>query len=299
MAQGLELGGTEEVLPRQGAAAAGGHHALTSRLLADPTARIGLVVLGVLVLAAVFAPVLAPADPATQDVMNRFAGPGRDHPLGTDALGRDVLSRLLFGARISLLTSVALGLVVLFIGVVVGTVSGFAGGWIDGAIMRAVDVLLAFPNFLLVLVVVGALGPGLVNLAIAFALAGWVGYARVVRGLVIAAKERPHVEAGRALGLSAWRVATRHLLPGVLAPVMVLWTLQMGRLLLALAALSFLGLGVQPPTPEWGAMLNDARDSLARAPQLMLYPGILITVAALGFNLLGDGLRDVLDPTLR
>ena len=176
--------------------------------------------------------------------------------------------------------------------------AGFAGGKVDDLIMRVVDVLLAFPDFLLVLVVVGALGPGLVNLAIGFLVAGWVGYARVVRGLVLTARHQPYIEAAQALGFASRRVAIRHLLPNVLAPVVVLWTLRTGRLLLALAALSFLGLGVQPPTPEWGAMLNEARDAFARAPQLMIYPGVLITVAGLGFNLLGDGLRDVLDPRL-
>ncbi|HEV2069289.1 MAG TPA: ABC transporter permease [Acidimicrobiales bacterium] len=269
---------------------------LVHQLVRDRTALMGLVILAVLGGLALLAPLVAPHDPAAQDVLDRYAAPSLEHPLGTDQLGRDELSRLLYGGRTSLLTSIALGAGILVIGLAVGTASGFAGGIIDGAVMRAIDVLLAFPNFLLVLVVVGALGPGLVNLSIAFLVAGWVGYARVVRGLVLAAKERPFVEAARSLGLRSRRVALGHVLPNVLAPVIVLWTLRTGQLLLALAALSFLGLGVQPPTPEWGAMLNDARDSLAQAPMLMVYPGALITLAALGFNLLGDGLRDVLDP---
>lgn len=269
---------------------------LVHQLVRDRTALMGLMILAVLGGLALLAPLVAPHDPAAQDVLDRYAAPSLEHPLGTDQLGRDELSRLLYGGRTSLLTSIALGAGILVIGLAVGTVSGFAGGIIDGAVMRVIDVLLAFPNFLLVLVVVGALGPGLVNLSIAFLVAGWVGYARVVRGLVLAAKERPFVEAARALGLRPRRVALGHVLPNVLAPVIVLWTLRTGQLLLALAALSFLGLGVQPPTPEWGAMLNDARDSLAQAPMLMVYPGALITIAALGFNLLGDGLRDVLDP---
>lgn len=269
---------------------------LVHQLVRDRTALMGLMILAVLGGLALLAPLVAPHDPAAQDVLDRYAAPSLEHPLGTDQLGRDELSRLLYGGRTSLLTSIALGAGILVIGLAVGTVSGFAGGIIDGAVMRVIDVLLAFPNFLLVLVVVGALGPGLVNLSIAFLVAGWVGYARVVRGLVLAAKERPFVEAARALGFRPRRVALGHVLPNVLAPVIVLWTLRTGQLLLALAALSFLGLGVQPPTPEWGAMLNDARDSLAQAPMLMVYPGALITIAALGFNLLGDGLRDVLDP---
>lgn len=269
---------------------------LVHQLMRDRTALMGLMILTVLGGLALLAPLVAPHDPAAQDVLDRYAAPSLEHPLGTDQLGRDELSRLLYGGRTSLLTSIALGAGILVIGLAVGTTSGFAGGIIDGAVMRVIDVLLAFPNFLLVLVVVGALGPGLVNLSVAFLVAGWVGYARVVRGLVLAAKERPFVEAARSLGLRPRRVALGHVLPNVLAPVIVLWTLRTGQLLLALAALSFLGLGVQPPTPEWGAMLNDARDSLAQAPMLMVYPGALITLAALGFNLLGDGLRDVLDP---
>lgn len=269
------------------------------RFLRDPTALLGLLILVVLALLALLAPWIAPHDPAEQDVLNRFAGPGGAHPLGTDHLGRDELSRLLYAGRASLLTALALGTGILLIGTAVGLLAGFAGGWVDGLIMRLVDVLLAFPNFLLVLVLVGVLGPGLVNLAVAFLAAGWVGYARVVRGLVLAARRRPYIEAAQALGFGAGRVALRHLLPNVVAPVVVLWTLRTGQLLLALAALSFLGLGVQPPTPEWGAMLNEARDAFARAPLLMIYPGIVITLAGLGFNLLGDGFRDVLDPTLR
>lgn len=272
---------------------------LMYRLVRDPTALLGLTILGALAVAAVLAPWLTPHSPAAQDVLNRYADASADHPLGTDHLGRDVWSRLLFGARTSLGTSVLLGTAVLLIGVAVGTVAGFAGGLVDGAVMRVVDVLLAFPHFLLVLVIVGALGPGLVNLAIAFTIAGWVGYARVVRGLVLSVRERPFVDSARALGLRRRRIITHHVLPAVIGPVIVLWTLRTGQLLLALAAFSFLGLGVQPPAPEWGAMLNDARDSLARAPRLMMYPGVAITLAALGFNLLGDGIRDALDPTLR
>lgn len=272
---------------------------LLHRLVRDPTAMLGLVILGIFLVLAVAAPWVAPHDPAAQDVLNRYAGPSAEHLLGTDHLGRDVLSRLLFGARLSLGTSVLLGSAVLVIGVAVGTLAGFAGGLIDGIIMRVVDVLLAMPNFLLVLVIVGALGPGLFNLAIAFTVAGWVGYARIVRGLILSVRERPFVESARAMGLRRRRVVGRHVLPSVLGPVAVLWTLRTGQLLLALAAFSFLGLGVQPPAAEWGAMLNEARDSLAQAPRLMVYPGTLITVAALGFNLVGDGIRDALDPTLR
>jgi peptide/nickel transport system permease protein len=265
----------------------------------DPSAVAGLVIVLGLVLLALAAPWIPGRGPNEQDVANRYASPGRHHLLGTDNLGRDELSRLLHGARTSLLVSVVVGVLVLVIGLVVGTLSGFVGGFVDGLLMRLVDVLLAFPSLLLALAVTGVLGPGLFNLAAAMVVVWWAGYARFVRGLVLSIRERSYVESARALGMYERRVAFRHVLPQVLPPVIVLATLQSGRLLLALSGLSFLGLGAQPPTPEWGAMLSDAQNYLANAPQLMLYPAAAITLAALGFNLLGDGLRDVLDPRLR
>lgn len=258
-----------------------------------------MAILIVLLGAAIIGPMVAPYDPSAQEVANRLASPSLDHLLGTDALGRDVLSRLLHGGRYSLLAAVGVGAMVLVVGVAIGLCSGLLGGWVDGILMRTVDVLLAFPNFLLVLAVIGAFGPGVINLMAALVVVWWAGYARLVRGLVLSTRKHAYVDSARALGASPRRVAMRHVLPSVVGPVVVLWTLQSGRLLLALAALSFLGMGVQPPTPEWGAMLNEARDNMARAPQLMVYPGLLITFAALGFNLLGDGLRDALDPRLR
>jgi peptide/nickel transport system permease protein len=272
---------------------------LMRQLARDRTALIGLVILVTMAAVTVLGPILVPSDPDAQDVAHRFAAPSAAHPLGTDNLGRDELTRILYGGRVSLLTALAVGALVIAIGVAVGAVSGFAGGLVDGVIMRIVDVVLAFPSLLLALAVAGFLGPGLVHLAIAMVAVWWVEYARLVRGLVLAIKERPFVEAARAVGLPPWRVAVRHVLPNLLPPVIVLATLRTGSLLLALAGLSFLGLGIAPPTPEWGAMLNDAQDYLANASQLMLYPGLAITIAVLGFNLLGDGLRDVLDPTLR
>ena len=271
---------------------------LARELVRDRLALAGLAIVVLMLGLALAAPIVAPANPNAQDVANRYAPLSGDHLLGTDNLGRDELSRLLYGARISLFTSLAIGAGILLIGMSVGLLSGFAGGFVDGILMRVVDVLLAFPSLLLALAVTGMLGPGLLNLAVAMTLVWWADYARLMRGLVLAAKERPFVESARAIGLPGWRVALRHVLPNVISPVIVLGTLQTGRLLLALAALSFLGLGVQPPTAEWGAMLNEGKDYLASAPQLMVYPGIAITITALGFNLLGDGLRDILDPTL-
>ena len=268
-------------------------------LLRERTALLGIVILVVLFVAALAAPWIAPHDPNDQDVANRYASISAEHLLGTDNLGRDELSRLLYGARVSLFTSLAVGVAILLIGMAVGLVSGLAGGMVDGLLMRIVDILLAFPSLLLALAITGMLGPGLLSLMIGMTAVWWTDYARLMRGLVLGMKERPFVESARAVGLSRSRVATRHVVPNIVGPVIVVGTLQTGRLLIALAALSFLGLGVQPPTAEWGAMLSEGQNYLASAPQLMLYPGLAITLAALGFNMLGDGLRDALDPTLR
>ncbi|MEY2514115.1 MAG: peptide/nickel transport system permease protein [bacterium] len=272
---------------------------LARQLVSDPTALAGLLIVAVVVAVALAAPLLAPYDPNAQDVLNRLASSSADHLLGTDSLGRDELSRILYGARVSLLTALGVGAGILLIGIVVGMISGLCGGLVDGAIMRVVDVLLAFPSLLLALAVAGTLGPGLLHLALAMTVVWWAEYARLVRGLVLAVKERPFVEAATALGAGRVRTALRHVLPNIAAPVIVLATLQTARLLLALASLSFLGLGVSPPTAEWAAMLSESKEVLAQAPLLMLWPGLAITITALGLNLVGDGLRDALDPTLR
>ena len=276
-----------------------GRIGLARQLVADRTALVGLVIVAVVVVIALAAPLLAPHDPNAQDVVNRLQPPSSEHLLGTDNLGRDELSRLLYGARVSLFTALAVGTGILLVGMAVGTLSGMAGGLVDGLLMRVIDVLLAFPSLLLALAVAGTLGPGLLHLALAMTTVWWVEYARLVRGLVLAVKEQPFVEAARAVGLSSLRIAVRHVIPNIASPVIVLATLQTARLLLALAALSFLGLGVSPPTAEWGAMLNEGKDFLSEAPELMFWPGLAITITALGLNLLGDGLRDLLDPSLR
>jgi peptide/nickel transport system permease protein len=276
-----------------------GRPALARQLVGDRTALAGLVIVAVVLLAAIGAPLLAPHDPASQDVLNRLQSPSFAHPLGTDHLGRDELSRILYGARTSVLAALGIVAAILLVGVLVVLVSALAGGFVDGLIMRIVDVVLAFPSLLLALAVVGTLGPGLLHLALAMIAVWWVDYARLVRGLVLGVKEHSFVEAARAQGAGPVRIALRHVLPNVASPVIVLATLQTARLLLGLASLSFLGLGVGPPTAEWGAMLSEGKDFLANAPQLMLWPGLAITITALGLNLLGDGLRDVLDPNLR
>jgi len=249
-----------------------------------------------IVAAAILAPVLTRFDPATANPVQRLEGPSVVHLLGTDNLGRDVLSRLLFGSRWSLGTAGLATLLIMTIGVSVGAVAGYYGGWLDDIVVLVVDVLLAFPSLVLALAIVGTLGPGIVNVMLGLVSVWWVGYARVVRGLVMSTRQRQYVEAARSLGAPDRRIIVRHVLPNVLPPVMVLATLEMGGLILAISGLSFLGLGAQPPTPEWGAMLNDGRAFLQSAPQLMVYPGVAISLVVVGFNLLGDGLRDVLDP---
>ena len=272
--------------------------ALRRLIRSNRTALVGLIIIALVLIVAVAAPLLAPYDPNAEDVLNTFKGPSWHHLLGTDEYGRDELSRIMLGARASVLVSFAVGIVILVIGVLVGLISGLAGGLVDGAIMRVVDVLLAFPSQLLALAVAGTLGPGLFHLALAMTAVWWVDYVRIVRGLVLGVKEQPYIEAARALGVGRVRLTLRHVLPNIAPPVVVLATLQTARVLLSIAALSFLGLGVGPPTAEWGAMLNDGKNFLDTAPQLMLYPGLAITITALGLNLLGEGLRDALDPSL-
>lgn len=275
-----------------------GRRGLMGRLVSDGLAGTGLVVVVLLVGAAVAAPVLAPHDPAHIDPLSRLAGSSLEHPLGTDELGRDVLSRLLYGARWSLGIAALATLVVASIGVTVGLVAGYLGGLVDMVIMRVVDVLLAVPGLVLYLAIVGTLGPGIGNVFIALISVAWAGYARVVRGMVLSIRERDFVRASRSVGAGHRRLMFHHVLPHVAGPVVVLASLQVGATILALSALGFFGLGAQPPTPEWGTMINQGRLFLQTKPALMIYPGVAISLAVLGFNLLGDGLRDALDPRL-
>ncbi|MDQ3912798.1 MAG: ABC transporter permease [Actinomycetota bacterium] len=276
-----------------------GRRVVLRGLLRDRTAIIGIAIVSSFVLAATLAPLLAPHDPNAVDVLRKFAPPSAEFPLGTDELGRDVLSRLLYGARLSIGTAVVATLGISFLGLFLGMLAGYLGGLVDTVISRVVDVLLAFPSFLLALAITGILGPGLGNLMLAVVAVSWAGYARVVRGSVLAEREKPYVEAARATGISGWLILWRHLLRNIVGPVVVLTTLDMGAILLGISALSFLGLGVKPPTAEWGAMLSEGRNYLGQAPNMMLFPGAAIFLMALGFNLFGDGLRDVLDPRTR
>jgi peptide/nickel transport system permease protein len=271
---------------------------LLLRLFANPGALLGGSMLAVLIALALAAPWLAPYDPNRQAVGPRLAPPSAEHWLGTDNLGRDLASRLLHGARISLGMALLATLLIVATGIGVGVLAGYIGGWVDAALMRIVDVLLAFPSTLLALAIVGTLGPGLQNALIGVVLVGWADYARIVRGVMLSAREQPYIEAAVALGVPPQMVMLRHVLPNVFGPIVVLASLELGAILLALAGLSFLGLGAQPPAPEWGAMLNQGRAFFQRAPQLMILPGLLITVTVLAANLFGDGLRDALDPTV-
>ncbi|HEX2047966.1 MAG TPA: nickel transporter permease [Acidimicrobiales bacterium] len=284
----------------------GGEHALPPELgrvsliwrvlRRDRTAMIGVVLVGGLVAAAVLAPVLAPHDPNAVDVVRKYHPPSREFPLGTDNLGRDILSRLLVGARLSIGTAVVAGLSIGLIGLVMGMIAGWFGGVADTVIGRVVDILLAFPLFLLALGMTGLIGPGLRNMTIALVGVAWAGYARIVRSAVLAERGKPYVEAARAAGATELRILRKHVLPNVVPPVIVLTTIDMGVVLLAISGLSFLGLGVKPPTAEWGSMLAEGRNYLDQGPQMTIFPGAAIFLMVLGFNLLGDGLRDALDP---
>ena len=269
---------------------------LLGKFFHNHVAMAGLLVVMVMVSLAAFGPLIAPHPPEEQFRGRQLESPSQEFLLGTDNLGRDMLSRLLHGARLSLGMAALATIVIVTIAVSVGALAGYAGGIIDDLAMRAADVLLAFPGLILALAIIGILGPSMVNVIISLALVSWAGYARLVRGLVLEIRERPFVEAAVAAGASGNRIVIRHILPNIISPVIVLVSLEMGTLILAIAGLNFLGLGVQPPTAEWGAMLNQGRAFFQSEPQLMIYPGVLITVTVLGFNLLGDGLRDVLDP---
>jgi peptide/nickel transport system permease protein len=262
-------------------------------------ALIGLVVVGVLLLAAVGAPWLAPADPAKQSLIEKRARPGGKFLLGADEFGRDILSRVIYGTRVALVVGVLSVALALAVGLTLGCLAGFAGGWVDALIMRATEVLLAFPYLLLAIAVVSALGTGVLNTTIAVGIWGTPAVIRIVRAAVLAARETEYVRAARALGASTLQVLVRHVLRNILPTVVVYSTLFMANAILVEAALSFLGLGVQPPTPSWGLMVSTGRDLLLVAPHVATIPGLAIMVAVLGFNLVGDGLRDALDPRLR
>ncbi|NQE54014.1 peptide/nickel transport system permease protein [ANME-1 cluster archaeon GoMg3.2] len=259
-------------------------------------AMVGAALILFLALIAVFAPYIAPHDPIEINLKERLLAPNMEYPLGTDNLGRCMLSRIIYGARISLQIGIIVVGITSVIGITLGMIAGYYGGVLDELIMRGVDILLVFPGIILALVIAGILGPGLFNVMLALAIVGWTGYARVVRGVVLSVKEKEYVESARALGVGDWYIITRHILPSCVAPIIVIATLGMAYVILAAAALSFLGLGAQPPTPEWGSMLNNGKNFMRTAPHLTIFPGLAIMITILAFNFIGDGLRDALDP---
>ena len=265
----------------------------------SPLTVAGFILIAILALVAVSAPLFAPADPLKQVLSARLKPPSPAHWLGTDQLGRDVLSRMMYGARISLLIGTIVVGLAASIGTFVGLVAGYAGGWLDESLMRLTDVFFAFPALILAMAISGALGPSLTNAMIAIAVVSWPVYARLVRAQVLSLREREFVEAARSLGASAKHIVWRHILPNTLAPILVQASFDMGGAILAAAGLSFIGFGAQPPTAEWGVMISEGRNYIVTQPWLSLFPGLAILLTVAAFNLIGDGLRDALDPRLR
>jgi peptide/nickel transport system permease protein len=266
----------------------------------NPLAAVGVVLVILFTVLALFAPWIAPQDPAFIQLPARLALPSPAHFFGTDELGRDIFSRIIFGARISMLVGSCVVLASLALGLIIGSVAGYYGGAIDRFVnVVLMNAFLSFPGILLAIAFVAFRGPGIFNLVLALSLGGWVGYARLVRGQVLAAREREFVEAARALGASDVRILARHILPNIIQPVIVQAAIGMAGAILAEATMSFLGLGVPPPTASWGAMLNDGRAHLFEAPHLVLFPALAVMLAVLSFNFIGDALRDYLDPRSR
>ncbi len=269
------------------------------RLLRHRGALVGAVILLVIVLTAVFAPVIAPYDPTDVGVGPALQGPTREHLMGTDTFGRDVFSRVVWGAPISIQVGLIAVAISASLGILVGLVAGYYGGWVDNLLMRLVDILLAFPGILLALAIVAVLGISLPNLMIAVGIGGVPSFARLIRGSTLAVKENLYVTVAQALGAPDRTIMFRHILPNVISPIIVYATLRVAFAIIATSSLSYLGLGAKPPTPEWGVMLSDGRDFLRVAPWVATFPGAAIMLTVMAINLLGDGLRDVLDPRLK
>jgi len=287
----------DQVQPRR--ASRIGLWAVTKAILKHKVSCAGVVIITLLVLMAVFAPFLAPHNPNEQNLYHVLEGPSRKHLLGTDDVGRDLLSRVIYGSRISLLVGVAATIFAAVIGVILGLIAGYKGGIVDMVIMRITDTFMCIPGLILLLVMAAALGPGLHNIIIAISLIGWTGFARIIRGQVLMVRELPYIEASNAAGASGFRIMFRHLLPNSMAPIIVAASMTIGGVIMLESAAAFLGLGVQPPTPSWGKELRIGYSYLEVVPLFSIAPGLLITLAILAFNFLGDGMRDALDPRLR
>ncbi|HEY8824327.1 MAG TPA: nickel transporter permease [Candidatus Limnocylindria bacterium] len=267
-------------------------------ILANPLNIVAFALIALFAACALLAPLLAPYDPLVQDLGSRLRPPSSEHWLGTDSLGRDIASRILFGARISLIIGVVVVTSAGVVGTAIGLVAGYAGGLVDEALMRLTEVFLAFPALILAMAIAGALGPSLTNAIIAIAAVTWAVYARLTRGQILSLRRREFVEAARAIGATRTRIILRHLLPNALAPLMIQASFDLGSSIIAAAGLSFIGFGAQPPTPEWGVMISEGRNYISTQPWLSLFPGLAILLAVGSFNLLGDGLRDAFDPRL-
>ncbi|MBS1253233.1 MAG: Glutathione transport system permease protein GsiD [Anaerolineales bacterium] len=267
------------------------------RFRANKMALTGLALIILLIAMAIFADAFAPYNPI-DDIFRgmRGVGPSREHPLGFDHLGRDLLSRVIYGTRVALIVGLASSGLAVLIGVAIGAISGYFGGWIDTVLSRIVDTLMAFPVLALLIVLAALLGPSLTTTVIVIGITGWARFARVVRADVMSLKEEDFVMAARATGVKDARIIWRHILPNVLGPVIVLASLGIGSIIILESALSFLGLGVRPPTPSWGGTLADGRAFITRYPHIAIFPGIMIVITVLAFNFIGDGLRDALDP---
>jgi peptide/nickel transport system permease protein len=266
----------------------------------QPLAAIGLILLAFFILAGALAPLLAPYNPSAIDLTHRLESPSHAHICGTDELGRDTLSRLLWGARLSLTVSASVVVISLTLGLIVGGLAGYNSGWLDHALtIFAMNTFLALPGILLAIAFAAFLGPGFQNLVFALAIGGWAGYARLVRAQVLAVREREYIEAARALGAGGLRIFFCHILPNMMQPLLIQAAIGMGGVILAEATLSFLGLGIPAPAPSWGSMLNDARSHLFDSPHLVLFPALAMALAVLSFNFIGDALRDYLDPRTR
>lgn len=270
-----------------------------ARMLRNPLSLAGALLIGGLIVLAIISPYIAPYDPIQTDIAHRLEAPSRAHLFGTDALGRDIFSRILYGTRISLRIAILTALIATTIGAPLGIITGYFRGRVDDLLMRITDMFMAFPRLILAMAIAAALRPTLENVIIAISLAAWPAYARLARSVALGLREENYVEAARAIGAGPLRVLARHVFPGVISPVTIQISLDMGGIILTAAGLGFIGFGAQPPTPEWGVMISEGRNYITQEWWVSTFPGIAISFVVLGFNMLGDGIRDVLDPRLR
>ena len=286
----------EPVTAADPAAAGRGRRSLVRAFSRNRMALLGLVLLSLVFLGAIFGPMLSPYETVEQDIAQRLQGPSLAHPMGTDELGRDTLTRVLAGGRVSLAVGALATIVALVVGVLVGALAGFLRGWVDNVLMRFVDLMLSLPDLFLLILASALFGPSFVTIVVIVGLVRWMNVARLTRASFLALREREFIEAARALGVRRWRIVTRHLLPNSMTPIIVAGTLGVASAILAESTLSFLGLGLQPPTASWGSMLKDAQAQVFTAPWLAVFPGLMVFVTVLAINMVGDGLRDALDP---